>query len=175
MLRRSLTQIFSLLSFINPLDEQFVHLQIYPSSVMGTPTAMPYPHPTPMINTHMLMSPYNHLYPSPVYPIPNGQLFYQSSPAIASFQQSLTTPYHPQPPAMLPGHPPHAPVAPHRTGPMTTNPDPYSQRLSPTSIQVPEMNLHELQQRFLEQQKHQPTPIAIHRQMSRPPVGEYTP
>ncbi|CAF0760914.1 unnamed protein product [Adineta ricciae] len=167
-------------NYINPLDEQFTHLQIHPSPIMTTPMA--YPHPTPMLNPHLPMTPYNHLHPT-IYPIPTGPLFYQPSPSpsVPSFQQPLATPYHPAPPAILPGHPPHAPVAPQRTVNFTTtvapnnNTNTYPQRLSPTSMQAQEMNLQELQQRIQEQQKHHPTPLSIHRQITQMPTNDYTP
>jgi hypothetical protein len=153
---------------------------------MTTPTQIPYSHPTPIMNPHMPMTSYNHLHPlSLPYTIPNGTLFYQPSPTSATtFQQPLTTPYHPHhPPQMLPGLPPHAPIAPQRTVnfPVTiqtnNNTNTYhqqSQRLSPNSIQTQEMNIQEIQQRIIEQQKHHPTPLSIQRQMNRMPTSDYT-
>ncbi len=152
---------------------------------MTTPTQIPYSHPTPIMNPHMPMTSYNHLHPlSLPYTIPNGTLFYQPSPTSATtFQQPLTTPYHPHhPPQMLPGLPPHAPIAPQRTVnfPVTiqtnNNTNTYhqqSQRLSPNSIQTQEMNIQEIQQRIIEQQKHQQTPISIQRQFNRLPTADY--
>jgi hypothetical protein len=150
-------------------------------------TPMPYPHPTPIINPHIPMGSYTHLHPPslpPPYAITNGPTFYQPSPqSTATFQQPLTTPYHPHhPPQILPGLPPHAPLAPQRTVNFTTtvltnnanNYQQQSQRLSPTSIQTQEMNIQALQQRIIEQQKHQQTPISIQRQINRLPTGDYT-
>ncbi|CAF1104670.1 unnamed protein product [Adineta steineri] len=174
-------------NFINPLDEQFVHLHIHPSSVMAAPTPIQYSHPTPMINPHIPIATYSHPHPHPSpYTIPNGPLFYQPSPSLSTgnFQQPIVTPYHPHQSQMLPGLPPHAPIAPQRTVnfttiiPTNTNTNNYqqqSQRLSPNSIQAQEMNIQELQQRILEQQKHQPTPISIQRQINRIPTNDYTP
>ena len=48
-----------------------------------------------------------------------------------------------------------------------------SQRLSPTSMQTQEMNIQALQQRIIEQQKHQQTPISIQRQLNRLPTADY--
>lgn len=142
-------------------------------------TPMPYPHPTPIINPHIPMASYNHLHPPPLpYTIPNGTLFYQPSPTpVNTFQQPLTTPYHPHQPQMLPGLPPHAPIASQRTVNFTTNNNinqVQSQRLSPNSIRAQEMNLQELQQCIIEQQKHQPTPLSIQRQMNRMLPSDYT-
>ncbi|CAF3332780.1 unnamed protein product [Rotaria sp. Silwood1] len=85
---------------------------------------------------------------------------------------------------MLPGLPPHAPIAPQRTVNFTTvmptnntNTNTYqqqSQRVSPSSMQAQELNIQALQQRIIEQQKHQQTPISIQRQMNRLPTGDYT-
>ncbi len=144
-------------------------------------TPMPYSHPTPIMNPHISMAPYNHLHPPPPpYTIANGPTFYQPSPqSTANFQQPLTTPYHPHHPQMLPGLPPHAPLAPQRTVHFSTNntntypPQQPSQRLSPTSIQTQEMNIQALQQRIIEQQKHQQTPISIQRQLNRLPTADY--
>jgi hypothetical protein len=162
--------LFLVLSFLNPLDEQFVHLQIQPT------TPIPYPHPTPIINPHIPMTTYNHLHPPPPYTIPNDPTFYQLSPT--NFQQSLQTPYHPHHPQILAGLPPHAPLGPQRTVNFTTNHmntyQQQSQRLSPTSIQTQEMNIQALQQRIIDQQKHQQTPISIQRQINRLPTGDYT-
>ncbi|CAF4341181.1 unnamed protein product, partial [Rotaria sp. Silwood2] len=172
-------------NFINSLDEQFVHLQLHPQPVATTPAPIPYHHPTQIINPHISMAPYNHLHPPTAYTITNGPTFYQPSPTSAnSFQQPLTTPYHPHHPQILPGLPPHAPIAPQRTVNFTTvmptnntNSNTYqqqSQRVSPTSIQAQELNIQALQQRIIEQQKHQQTPISIQRQMNRLPTGDYT-
>jgi hypothetical protein len=124
----------------------------------------------------MPMTSYNHLHPlSLPYTIPNGTLFYQPSPTSATtFPQPLTTPYHPHHPQILPGLPPHAPIAPQRTVnfPTNNNTNTYhqqSQRLSPNSIQTQEMNIQEIQQ-----QKHHPTPLSIQRQMNRMPTSDYT-
>ncbi|CAF0865960.1 unnamed protein product [Rotaria sordida] len=177
-------------NFINPLDEQFVHFQIHPPPIATTPAPIPYPHPTQIINPHIPMAQYNHLHPSPLpppaYTIANGPTFYQPSPTSTnSFQQQpLTTPYHPHHPQMLPGVPPHAPIAPQRTVNFTTvmstnntNTNTYqqqSQRVSPTSMQAQELNIQALQQRIIEQQKHQQTPISIQRQMNRLHTNDYT-
>jgi hypothetical protein len=172
-------------SFINPLDEQFVHLQIHPPQIMTTP--MSYAHPTQMINPHIPITSFNHLHPSlppPPYAIATGPAFYQASlPSATAFQQHLTTPYHLHhpPPQIVPGLPPHAPIAPQRTVNFNTtnnnNTNTYNQQLqglSPTSIQVQEMNIQALQQRITDQQKHQQTPISIQRLMNRMPTNGYT-
>ncbi|CAF4729853.1 unnamed protein product [Rotaria sp. Silwood1] len=170
-------------NFINSLDEQFVHLQMHPPHVPTTPAPIPYPHPTQIINPHISIAPYNHLHHPPPYTIANGPPFYQPSPTSTnSFQQPLTTPYHPHHHQMLPGLPPHAPIAPQRTVNFTTvmptnNTNTYqqqSQRVSPSSMQAQELNIQALQQRIIEQQKHQQTPISIQRQMNRLPTGDYT-
>ena len=109
-----------------------------------------------MLNPHISMIPYNHLHPSP-FTLPNGPTYYEASP------QSLTTPYHPHYPQILPGLPPHAPLPPQRA----TN---YPQRLSPTLTHTHEINPHTLQQRMLEQQ----TPISIQRQLHRLPNIDYS-
>jgi len=147
-------------------------------------TPIPYPHPTQIMNPHIpIAPPYNHLHPPPPpppYAIPNGPTFYQPSPqSTTTFQQPLTTPYHPHHPQILPGLPPHAPLASQRTVNFTTNNtnnyQQQSQRLSPTSIQTQEMNIQALQQRIIEQQKHQQTPLSIQRQINRlPPTADYT-
>ena len=166
---------------MNPLEEQFLHLHIQPSPVMTSP--MTYSHPTPIMNPHIPMAAYNHLHPPPLsYTIPNGATYYQPSPqSTNNFQQPLVTPYHPHPhPQMVPGLPPHAPLAPQRTVHYPTGntnaypPTQPSQRLSPTSIQTQEMNIQALQQRIIDQQKHQQTPISIQRQLNRLPVVDYT-
>ena len=148
-------------------------------------TPIPYSHPTAILNPHIPMAaPYSHLHPQPPPPpysiAPNGPTFYQPSPqSSAAFPQPLTTPYHPHHPSILPGIPPHAPLAPHRTVHFpanNTNTYPQSsQRLSPTSIQTQEMNIQALQQRITDQQKHQQTPICIQRQFTRLPTADYTP
>ncbi|CAF0719831.1 unnamed protein product [Rotaria sp. Silwood1] len=170
-------------NFINSLDEQFVHLQMHPPPVPTTPAPIPYPHPTQIINPHIPIASYNHLHHPPPYTIANGPPFYQPSPTSTnSFQQPLTTPYHPHHHQMLPGLPPHAPIAPQRTVNFTTvmptnNTNTYqqqSQRVSPSSMQAQELNIQALQQRIIEQQKHQQTPISIQRQMNRLPTGDYT-
>ena len=179
----------SFLSFLNHLDEQFLHLQIQPPAIITTtPTQISYPHPAPMINPHIPMGVYNHL-PPPLlqgaYPIPNGTTYYQPSPqSTTTYQQPLTTPYLPHHPQILPGLPPHAPIAPQRTvnfitTTTTNNTHSYqqqqpSQRLSPTLIQTQELNIQALQQRMLEQQKHQQTPISIQRQINRLPTNDFT-
>jgi hypothetical protein len=172
--------LFLLLSFINPLDEQFVHLQIHPPSIITTPAPIPYPHLTPIINPNIPIASYTHLHPPPPYGIPNGPTFYQPSPtSTTTFQQPLATPYHPHHPQILPGLPPHAPIASHRTVNFTTtiptnNYHQHTQRLSPTSTQTQDMNIQALQQRMMEQQKHQQTPISLQRQMNRLPTVDYT-
>jgi hypothetical protein len=143
-------------------------------------TPMPYSNVTPIINPHISIAPYNHLHPPPPpppYAIANGPTYYHPSPqSTANFQHSLITPYHPYHPQLLPGLPPHAPLAPQRTVSFPTNTyHQQSQRLSPTSIQTQEMNIQALQQRIIDQQKHQQTPISIQRQMNRFPTGDYTP
>ncbi|CAF3215367.1 unnamed protein product [Rotaria socialis] len=167
--------------------EQFIHLQLHPQSMPTTPSPMPYPHATQIINPHIPMAAYNHLHPPP-YTIPNGPTFYQPSPSSTnSFQQPIATPYHPHHPQIVPGLPPHAPIAPQRTANFTTvisttnnnnnNPNHYQQSaqcISQTSMQTQEMNLQALQQRIIEQQKHQQTPISIQRQMNRLHAVDYT-
>lgn len=151
---------------------------------------MAYPHPPTLINPHIPMTPYTHIHPPPPplppYAIANGPTYYQPlSSSANSFQPSLATPYHPHHPQLLPGVPPHAPIAPQRTVNFTTvipannnnNTNTYqqsSQRVSPTSMQAQEMNIQALQQRVIEQQKHQQTPLAIQRQMNRLPAVDYT-
>lgn len=145
---------------------------------MSTP--IPYPQPAPMINPHIPMGPYTHLHhpPPPPYAMANGPTFYQPSPqSTAVFQQALTTPYHPHHLQMAPGLPPHAPLAVQRTVNFTTNDTnnyrQQSQSHSPTSIQAQEINIQALQQRIIEQQKHQQTPISLQRQMNRLPTVDY--
>lgn len=155
---------------MNPLDEQMLHLHIQPPPTMTTP--MSYSHPPAIINPHIPMAPYNHLHPPAAYPMPNGATFYQPSPqSTNSYPQPFTTPYHPHHPAMLPGLPPHAPLAPQRTVHFPTNNTTTvyqqpPQRLSPTSMQTQEMNIQALQQRILDQQ----TPISLQRQLPRLPL-----
>lgn len=104
-------------SYVNQLDEQFLHLQIQPPQpILSTPIA--YSHPTAMLTPQIPIIPYNHMqYPHPAY--------YQ------------TTPYQPLPQTqVLPGLPPHAPIHPQRT---TINISPASmqtfQQQTPISIQ----------------------------------------
>ncbi|CAF4476312.1 unnamed protein product, partial [Rotaria sp. Silwood2] len=154
-----ITKILLFLSFINSLDEQFIHLHIHSPPVMTTSAPIPYPHPTPMINSHIQMVSYNYLHPPsllpPSYAIPTGSAFYQSSsPSTATIQQSLTTLCHIHHSQILSGLPPHAPIAPQRTVNFTTTTAPtnnnnnntntyqqHSQRLSSNSIQAKEMNI----------------------------------
>lgn len=168
--------IVSFKSYLNHLDEQFVHLQIQPPPPPPTVISTPISYPQQaMINPHIQIGPYNHLPPAP-YPIANGPTFYQPSPQpTTTVQQPLTTPYHPHPPPQIvPGLPPHAPIAVQRTVNFTTNDTnnyhQQPQRLSPNSIQTQEINLQALQQRLLEQQ----TPISIQRQMNRLPTIDYS-
>lgn len=153
-----------------------LHLHIQPSPAMATPMA--YSHPPAILNPHISMTPYNHLHPHPIsFTLANGAAaFYQPSPqSTTSYLQHFTTPYHPHHPAILPGLPPHAPLAAQRTVHYPTNntntyPQP-PQRLSPTSIQTQEMNIQALQQRILDQQ----TPISLQRQLNRlPPTVDYS-
>ena len=163
-------------SFLNPLDEQMLHLHIQPQPPPTMTTPMPYSHPPTILNPHISMVPYNHLHAPASYAIPNGAAFYQPSPqSTNSYPQPFTTPYHPHHPAILPGLPPHAPLAAQRTVPFpANNTATYQQppqRLSPTSMQTQEMNIQALQQRILDQQ----TPISLQRQLTRlPPTVDYS-
>jgi len=158
------------ISYLNPLDEQFAHLQMHSSPLM-TSSPMSYTPIPSMMNSPIPPGSFTQL--APPYGIPAGATFYQPSPtSTGMYPHPLVTPYHSTHPSMMSGVPPHAPMAPQRTVNFANVvPQNSSQRISPSSIATPELHLQVLQQRM---HHDQATPISVQRQMTRIPSNDYT-
>ena len=135
-------------------------MQIHPTILM------PYPYPNNMIHTSPSMA--------------TGLAFYQPSPPMHHFQGHLTTPQQASHSQMIPGFPPHAPFAAQRTANFSPMNNTHGnvfhethQRYSPTVMSTQPMNVPSLQQRMIDSQKHQQTPLPLSRQLNRLPAGEF--